>query len=212
MKPSDLLNLVPEIAKIYDEPFTDNSQLLMVIFSRLAKQHVTVALSGDAGDGTFGGYNSYYLIQRLWDNIDKLHNFLRNKLSSLLTTITPKQSNLLLGWLFNKINKPALPDKLYKLGERLNNVDSFESLYLAYVSEINDPNKLIKDLNNLPEYLLGNITQWPKTDNTIEKLMALDTLTYFTNDILVKVDCAAMSTSLELRVPFLDHNLVEYAW
>uniref|UniRef100_A5WC05 asparagine synthase (glutamine-hydrolyzing) n=1 Tax=Psychrobacter sp. (strain PRwf-1) TaxID=349106 RepID=A5WC05_PSYWF len=212
MKPDDLLDLVPEIAKIYDEPFADSSQLPTTIVSRLAKQHVTVALSGDAGDETFGGYSRYYLIQKLWKSLDKLPHPLRNKLSTLLTTVTPEQSNLLLGWLFSRVNQESLADKLYKLGERLENVDSFESLYLAYVSEINNPTQLIKGLNSLPQYLLGNIDEWPELNHPIEKLMALDTLTYLTDDILVKVDRAAMSASLELRAPFLDHNLVEYAW
>lgn len=212
MKPSDLLDLVPEIARVYDEPFSDSSQLPTTIVSRLAKQHVTVALSGDAGDETFGGYSRYYLIQKLWSYIDKLPNTLRKNLSRLLTTITPEQSNLLLGWLFSRINRSSLPDKLYKLGERLENVDSFEELYLAYISEINDPIKLVKGLSSLPEYLLGDLKSWPELDNPIEKLMAIDSLTYLTDDILVKVDRAAMSASLELRAPFLDHNLVEYAW
>lgn len=212
MKPSDLLNLVPDIAKIYDEPFADSSQLPTTIVSRLAKQHVTVALSGDAGDETFGGYSRYYLMQKLWNKIDKLPDAIRSRLNDLLTTVTPEQSNFLLGWLFNMINQPTLPDKLYKLGERLENVKSFEELYLAYVSEINDSTKIIKDLDSLPEYLLGTLKNWPKIDHPIEKLMAIDTLTYLTDDILVKVDRAAMSTSLELRAPFLDHDLVEYAW
>lgn len=212
MKPDDLLDLIPEIAKIYDEPFADSSQLPTTIVSRLAKQHVTVALSGDAGDETFGGYSRYYLIQKLWDNLDKLPHPLLNKLSTLLTTVTPEQSNLLLGWFFRRVNQSSLPDKLYKLGERLGNVDSFQSLYLAYVSEINNPTQLVKGLDSLPQYLLGSINEWPELNNPIEKLMALDTLTYLTDNILVKVDRAAMSASLELRAPFLDHNLVEYAW
>lgn len=212
MQPDDLLDLVPEIAKIYDEPFADSSQLPTTIVSRLAKQHVTVALSGDAGDETFGGYSRYYLIQKLWNNLDKLPHPLLNKLSTLLTTLTPEQSNLLLGWLFSRVNQTSLPDKLYKLGERLENVESLESLYLAYVSEINNPTQLVKGLNSLPQYLLGSINEWPDLNNPIERLMALDTLTYLTDDILVKVDRAAMAASLELRAPFLDHNLVEYAW
>lgn len=212
MKPSDLLDLVPEIAKIYDEPFADSSQLPTTIVSRLAQQHVSVALSGDAGDETFGGYSRYYLIEMLWNNINKLPRLLRNRLSRLLTIVTPEQSSLLLGWLFSRVNQTYLPDKLYKLGERLQDVESFEELYLSYVSEINDPTKLLKDLSSVPQYLLGSTNEWPKANNAVEKLMAVDTQTYLTDDILVKVDRAAMSTSLELRAPFLDHNLVEYAW
>ena len=212
MKPSDLLNLVPDISKIYDEPFADSSQLPTTVVSRLAKQYVTVALSGDAGDETFGGYSRYYLMHKLWSKLDKLPDGMLNRLSNLLTAVTPEQSNFLLGWLFSRINQPTLPDKLYKLGERLENVKSFEELYLSYISELNDPTKLIKGLDSSSEYLLGSPKNWPKINHPIEKMMAIDTLTYLTDDILVKVDRAAMSTSLELRAPFLDHNLVEYAW
>lgn len=212
MKPSDLLDLVPDIAKIYDEPFADDSQLPTSIVSRLAKQHVTVALSGDAGDEIFGGYSRYYLLDQIWDKISILPYSLRNRLTKLLIIIKPEQSDLLLGWLFNKLNHPSLPDKIYKLGERLENVNSLEELYLSYVSEIREPINLIKDLDGLPEYLLGSPEHWPKTAHPIEKLMSIDTLTYLTDGILVKVDRAAMSTSLELRAPFLDHNLVKYVW
>lgn len=212
MKPSDLLDLVPDIAKIYDEPFADDSQLPTTIVSRLAKQHVTVALSGDAGDEIFGGYSRYYLLDQIWDKISILPYSLRNRLTKLLIIIKPEQSDLLLRWLFNKLNHSSLPDKIYKLGERLENVNSLEELYLSYVSEIREPINLIKDLDGLPEYLLGSPEHWPKTAHPIEKLMSIDTLTYLTDAILVKVDRAAMSTSLELRAPLLDHNLVKYAW
>lgn len=212
MKPNELLELVPDIAKIYDEPFADSSQLPMTIVSRLAQQHVTVALTGDAGDETFGGYSRYYLLQTLWYKINKLPNIIRDRLISLLTFITPEQYDLILGWLFDLINQPTLPDKLYKLGQRLENVNSIEELYLAYATENNNPKKFIKDLNSMPDYLLEDIKNWPNTNHSIEKMMAIDTLTYLPDDILVKVDRAAMSTSLELRAPFLDHSLIEYAW
>lgn len=212
MKPSDLLELVPDIAKIYDEPFADKSQLPTTIVSRLAKKHVTVVLSGDAGDEIFGGYSRYYLIQNLWSKLDKLPKMARKSLSELLTTFSPEQSNLLFGWFFKLIDRPTLPDKVYKLGERLAQVNGLDELYLAYITELNNPEKFIKGLNVTPEYFLGDTLNWPNINNPIERMMAIDTLTYLTDNILVKVDRAAMSTSLELRAPFLDHNVVEYAW
>lgn len=212
MTPDDLLELVPEIAKIYDEPFADSSQLPTTIVSRLAKQHVTVALSGDASDEIFGGYSRYYLIEKIWKDLDKLPAVIRNRVGSLLKILTPEQLNRIFGKLFKVTKQPHLADKLYKLGQRLEGIHSIEELYLSYITENKEPQRLLKDLNELPKYKLGDPKSWLKTYNPIEKMMAIDTLSYLIDDILVKVDRAAMSASLEIRVPFLDHNLVEYAW
>lgn len=212
MQPSDLLDLVPDIAKIYDEPFADSSQLPTTIVSRLAKQHVTVALSGDAGDETFAGYSRYYLVLKMWNYLQKFPSPVRKSLNKILTTLKPEQVNSGMGWLFKVLGQEHLSDKLYKLGERLEGITSIEGLYLSYLKELNKPESLIKGYSQSPEYNLGNPKAWPKLSNPIEKMMAVDTLTYLVDDILVKVDRAAMSTSLELRAPFLDHNLVEYAW
>lgn len=212
MKPSDLLELVPHIAKIYDEPFADSSQLPTTIVSRLAKQHVTVALSGDAGDEILAGYNRYYLVLKIWNNLQKMPPLVRKNIGKLLTLLTPEQLNACFGWIFKGMKQPYLGDKLYKLGERLKKVSSIEELYLAYLTECNEPEGLLKDFSEQFYYNLGNIEDWPNISNPIEKMMAIDSLSYLVDDILVKVDRAAMSTSLELRAPFLDHNIVEYVW
>lgn len=211
MTPADLLELVPEIAKVYDEPFADSSQLPTTLVCRLAKQHVTVALSGDAGDELFGGYNRYFFATKVWDSYRLVPSAVRKTLLSSIFLLKPKTWDATLGNLVKKRGIVHLGDKLYKLGQRLQGVENFNELYLSLVTEKFYLNNLLKNNHDLP-YLLKDESKWPKLSDNVEKMMALDTLTYLNDDILVKVDRAAMSTSLELRAPFLSHPVFEYAW
>ena len=203
MKPQDIINLVPQMAKIYDEPFADSSQLPTTMVMQLVKEKVTVALSGDAGDELFAGYSRYFLVIKLWSIFKWIPVELRGKM-------------VLFAWLSEKlstfIKKSNLTDKLYKLSERLKNVKSFNDLYYSYLTEIQNTSSIVLGSSENINYLLGDQVRWPKLENPIEKMMALDTLTYLTDDILVKVDRAAMASSLEVRVPFLSHVLAEFVW
>ncbi|MGP4715560.1 asparagine synthase (glutamine-hydrolyzing) [Psychrobacter sp. T6-6] len=213
MTPNDMLELVPEISKIYDEPFADSSQLPTTIVSRLAKQHVSVALSGDAGDEIFGGYNRYFLAPKVWDIYSKFPLSLRSLMLRSAFILKPKQWDRLFGRLFKKKGISFFGDKLYKLAQRLEGVNDFNDLYVSLITEKHHLSRILKfKTNEKSAYLLDNKDQWPKLDNNVERMMALDTLTYMTDDILVKVDRASMSTSLELRAPFLSHHIAEYAW
>ncbi|WP_201537885.1 asparagine synthase (glutamine-hydrolyzing) [Psychrobacter immobilis] len=213
MTPDDMLELVPEIAKIYDEPFADSSQLPTTIVCRLAKQHVTVALSGDAGDEIFGGYNRYFLATKVWSVYRAFPAPFRKYMLKSVFLLKPDQWDKMFGSLFRKKGIVFFGDKLYKLAQRLEGVNSFDDLYLSLITEKHHLSKVLnKDLDDDLIYLLNDKKSWPSTASKVEKMMALDTLTYLTDDILTKVDRAAMSTSLELRAPFLSHPIAEYAW
>ena len=213
MTPDDMLELVPEIAKIYDEPFADSSQLPTTIVSRLAKQHVTVALSGDAGDEIFGGYNRYFFATKVWSVYRAFPAPLRKYMLKSVFLLKPVQWDKIFGGLFRKKGIVFFGDKLYKLAQRLEGVNSFDDLYLSLVTEKHHLHKILnKDLDDDLIYLLNDKKSWPNTASKVERMMAVDTLTYLTDDILTKVDRAAMSTSLELRAPFLSHPIAEYAW
>ena len=208
----DALSVIPLLSNIYDEPFADSSQIPTYLVSKLTQSHVTVSLSGDGGDEVFGGYNRYIFANNIWDNLKPCPNFLRFGIKNILTSISPtKYDNLnkflkLLG--HSSINN--LGDKIYKFAELLNVNNEFD-VYLNLVSQWTNTNDLILNSSE-PLTTITNFNSWPKLDNYTHWMMAIDTLTYLPDDILTKVDRAGMATSLETRIPFLDHNLVEMAW
>ncbi|HGS5349466.1 TPA: asparagine synthase (glutamine-hydrolyzing) [Vibrio cholerae] len=187
----DALDLVPRLPDIYCEPFADSSQLPTFLVSRMAKQHVTVALSGDGGDELFGGYNPYQFAPRVWSTLQRLPLPLRQIACRLLSGL-------------------PLPDKLEKL-LRVLPVKNKEQFYQILTSHWDNPWQLVNGGNEYPT-LINSTAQWPKTDSFEHWMMAMDASQYMTDDILVKVDRAAMANSLETRVPLLDHRVVELAW
>lgn len=187
----DALDLVPRLPDIYCEPFADSSQLPTFLVSRMAKQHVTVALSGDGGDELFGGYNPYQFAPRLWSKLQLLPLPLRQIAYRLLSGL-------------------PLPDKLEKLLRVLPAKDK-EQFYQILMSHWDNPGQLVIGGNEYPT-LINSTEQWPKADSFEHWMMAMDAGQYMTDDILVKVDRAAMANSLETRVPLLDHRVVELAW
>lgn len=187
----DALDLVPRLPDIYCEPFADSSQLPTFLVSRMAKEHVTVALSGDGGDELFGGYNPYQFAPRVWGKLKYLPLPLRQIAYHLLAGL-------------------PLPDKLSKL-LAVFPAKNREHFYQILMSHWDKPNQLVIGSHNLPT-LLNSADQWPKTDSFEQWMMAMDTGQYMSDDILVKVDRAAMANSLETRVPLLDHRIVELAW
>lgn len=187
----DALDLVPHLPDIYCEPFADSSQLPTFLVSRMAKQHVTVALSGDGGDELFGGYNPYQFAPRVWGKLKVLPLPLRQIAFRLLSGL-------------------SLPDKLAKLLRVLPAKDK-EQFYHILMSHWDNPEQLVIGGHTRPT-LINSPSQWPRTDSFEHWMMAMDAGQYMTDDILVKVDRAAMSNSLETRVPLLDHRVVELAW
>ncbi|WP_201546805.1 asparagine synthase (glutamine-hydrolyzing) [Psychrobacter immobilis] len=210
----DALTVIPKLSSIYCEPFSDSSQIPTFLVSQLASQHVTVALSGDGGDELFGGYNRYLMAQQVWNKNRKLPRPMRRLASTTLTAFAPKSWDAM----FTTLN-PILPkglrlsapgDKAHKLAGVLN-IDSEQDFYQSLTSHWQQPETLVIGAKE-PSTLISDINCWPKTDSFQHAMMAMDAQTYMADDILVKVDRAAMANSLETRVPMLDHRIVELAW
>jgi len=212
--PQEAMGVIPRLPELYDEPFADSSQIPTFLVAQLARQHVTVSLSGDGGDELFGGYNRYFLVDRLWRRIGWMPKGLRTSLSSLLTALPPKYWNHLFSvfsHLLPRRYRYANPgDKLHKLAEVLNAAEP-EAIYYALVSHWKTPSSLVLGTTE-PPTVLTQEQPWLQGADFRHRMMALDTLSYLPDDILVKVDRVAMGVSLETRVPLLDHRLVEFAW
>ncbi|MBJ6983006.1 asparagine synthase (glutamine-hydrolyzing) [Luteimonas sp. MC1572] len=207
----DALALVPRMPAMYDEPFADSSQLPTHLVMKLARQHVTVALSGDAGDEMFGGYNRYFLGPKTWDRIRWMPPVLRRAFGAALTALPATTVNRMFGPVAGRAGIALPGDKAHKLGARLTGVRSLDDLYVSLVSEWPDPAGTAVG-GHMPPNLLDDRLRWPKLGDPVARMMALDGLTYLPDDILVKVDRASMAVSLETRAPFLDRDVMEFAW
>jgi asparagine synthase (glutamine-hydrolysing) len=208
------MDVIPRLPSLYCEPFADASQIPTFLVSRLARQYVTVALSGDGGDELFGGYQRYALGQRVWGQVSQLPLALRRALARSVTALPPPRWNQLLGPLRRLLPKPWLStnlgDKLHKGAELLAARTSTE-LYRSLVTHWPEPGVLVLGSHEPPTVLSDPALQ-PVTDHFLHQMMALDLMSYLPDDILVKVDRAAMGVSLETRVPLLDHRVVEFSW
>lgn len=185
----EALDVVADLAQMYDEPFCDSSQIPTYLVSKMARQHVTGALSGDGGDEIFTGYNSYILTHKAQTLVNKIPHSFQAPLASVLG----------LG------NKLVKNNNLNRLNQLLNK-DYFD-YYLNIMSDFVAKQNLIKNIDLYP-------SKWwrePSSGNLIAYLQDLDRCGYLPDDILVKVDRAAMYTSLETRAPFLNHKVVEFA-
>lgn len=210
----EALSVIPLMPDIYDEPFSDASQIPTFLVSRLARQHVTVALSGDGGDEVFAGYNRYQITSQLWRDLERVPRPLRRVLAKCLTTISPDGWNsffsnlgLARGGLAGVAN---LGDKLHK-GAAVLSSSSVDELYRGLVSHWKDPASVVIGGREPATLLTDGLAALHGVDG-VSRMMALDALTYLPDDVLFKVDRAAMSVSLETRIPFLDHRVLEFAW
>ncbi|HEX8654760.1 MAG TPA: asparagine synthase (glutamine-hydrolyzing) [Allosphingosinicella sp.] len=214
VSPADAMAVIPRLGAIYDEPFADSSQIPTFLVSQLARRDVTVSLSGDAGDELFGGYNRHRMVAGPWRRLSRIPRPLRGAAARGLSAVSPERWNRIaaaLDPLLPRGAKMRLPgDKIHKAAGVLAS-RSVDDLYRGLISFWRDPAAVVRGgseaagtLNGLAPRLAGL--------NDAERMMALDMLTYLPDDILAKVDHAAMSVSLETRVPFLDHRVVELAW
>jgi asparagine synthase (glutamine-hydrolysing) len=217
---SDAQSLIPKLPSLYDEPFADSSQIPTHFVSIAARQEVTVSLSGDAGDELFGGYNRYLWAPNLWNKIKWMPFNARKVAGATLNTISiPAWDSI--GQIYNYLSSNGkqvaqLGDKIHKTARRLQTVHSIDELYKNLVSEWPNPEDLVLEregeLSHPSIDLLNENIPDAGMDQPESRMMYWDTISYMTDDILCKVDRAAMGVSLETRVPFLDHRIAELAW
>ncbi|WP_114390298.1 asparagine synthase (glutamine-hydrolyzing) [Notoacmeibacter marinus] len=207
---AETLATVPDLPAIWDEPFADSSQIPTLLLSRLTREKVTVALSGDAGDELFFGYDRYDVGSKLQTRLDRLPAAITRGAAGVLEAVPIQAIDGLVRHLPKRFRYHALGDRLAKLGTVLNNAEQ-RNLYRALVSQFQAPATLVPGATEAAT-LLSQPGNWPHLEDFREMMMYLDTLTYLPGDILTKVDRASMAASLEARVPFLDHKLVEFAW
>jgi asparagine synthase (glutamine-hydrolysing) len=207
---NEAMAVIPKLPTIYDEPFSDSSQIPTFLVAQLARQSVTVSLSGDAGDELFGGYSRYTMAQSMWARIARIPRPMRWAAARAMTSISPQAWTRMHKALRRGDSERAFGDKLHK-GANVLGSATIDGLYTGLVSHWDDPASVVLGSREPPTFLTGNRPDIAALD-PIEQMMALDFLSYMTDDILTKVDRAAMAVSLETRVPMLDHRVIEYAW
>ncbi len=214
LNPKDALDVIPDLGRIYSEPFADASQIPTYLLARFARSRVKVALSGDGGDELFGGYNRHWLVPQVRSINRFLPSCIRRRIASRLLSIemsTWERASKRLSRLGLRLGDPSLTSNRVQKFAPLIALDTTQDLYTKLVSHWDRESFLMPDSTEAV-CLLDQPLRWPELDNCSERLMALDTLTYLPDDILVKVDRAAMAVSLEVRVPFLDPRVVAFAW
>ncbi|HYD06900.1 MAG TPA: asparagine synthase (glutamine-hydrolyzing) [Reyranella sp.] len=205
VRPEDALAVIPQLPTIYTEPFADSSQIPTFLVSRMARNHVTVALSGDGGDEMFGGYNRHRYAHTTWPAIARVPRSLRVLAGRALSAISPARWDAMIG---GRINVALFGDKVLKTADVIASV-SAEELYERLISANSASNDLLAfDSEDGGPRAMSKLPGW----SLAERMMLVDALGYLPGDILTKVDRASMAVSLEARVPFLDPEVVAFAW
>ncbi len=204
------MDVIPKLPSIYDEPFSDSSQIPSYLVSELAKQQVKVVLSGDGGDELFCGYNRYVIGEKLWNVFNLMPLFFRKALLFGINSISPQNWNKL-SKIMPGLNKYSnIGDKIHKSAIVLES-KSVDEMYYMICSHWQNPNDIVIN-GNEPGTFLNEFKPNLKGLNSQEKMMVLDLITYLPDDILVKIDRAAMASSIETRIPLLDHKLIKHVW
>lgn len=212
--PQEAMDVVPRLPALYDEPFGDSSQVPTFLVSQLARRSVAVSLSGDGGDEMLGGYNRYFLGQRLWNAMSPFPIAARRLMATGMRRVPVRRWDAL----YRKA-AVALPakyrlrvpgDKIHKLAGILD-VGSAEAMYRELVTHWHEPAGMVIG-GHEPDTVLTVREGWPDVPTFVQRMMYLDVVSYLSDDIMVKVDRASMGVSLESRAPFLDHRLAEVAW
>lgn len=188
----DAIDVVPGLAYMFGEPFADSSQIPTYLVSRMTREHVTVSLSGDGGDELFCGYTSYESVSRIWNKMKNIPYFIRKPCSGLV------------------LHSPLAKNPVYRTKGTLLGAKGPGRLY--EISYETDP--LTKRISRTHDYCPYKYNEFEEgcLEEVNHNVMLMDMLMYHPDDILVKVDRAAMAVSLETRVPMLDKDVVEFAW
>lgn len=207
------LDVIPHLPTVYDEPFGDSSAIPTHLVSRLAREHVTVSLSGDGGDELFGGYSRYFnhKTESLWRVGQRIPRFLRPAITTALRSPVSQLVDTILHPLTHALERPleksvaARCSLIANLFESTTHSDYYRTI-TSYWNLDTVPSSDKNLAYGYHDHHLSMITE------PVQQMMAHDSVTYLPDDILVKVDRAAMAVSLETRAPLLDHRVVELAW
>lgn len=204
----EAMSVIPSLPAIYDEPFADSSQIPTLLVSKMAKQHVTVALSGDGGDELFGGYQRYFVSERILPQVVRWPLAIRLAVAAGIEKFGAENWQRTYQAATLGKGKMLVGERALKLASLIKE-PSFIEGYRNLISSWDRPHDLV--LNGNSKSLLFDEVAIASM-SSIEKMMYLDLMTYLPGDILTKVDRASMAVSLEARVPFLDHRVFEFAW
>ncbi|HVM05330.1 MAG TPA: asparagine synthase (glutamine-hydrolyzing) [Acidimicrobiales bacterium] len=212
--PDEALDLIPSLPERYDEPFSDPSQLPTTLMCVVARRHVTVCLSGDGGDEVFAGYNRHVYGERAWRRAAAVPFPARRVLARAILAGAPSAWDARVArWgrcLPPRLRVANAGDKAHKLARLLGAADA-DDAYRALITQWERPQDLV-GAGPVPTTLLDVPERWPRFPDLTRRMMFLDTAVSLPDDMLTKVDRASMSVALEVRVPLLDHRVVELAW
>jgi len=204
LTPAEMCAVIPELPKIWDEPFAGESQIPTLLLARLARQHVTVALSGDGGDECFGGYAGHFMLDR-FATLFGLPSSMRRSASSIFSKLTPQVLEEIFRIILPSRLRPALNGGNVQKFARVLGAADEEERYIQLTTFGSQPVALdpggAEMAPDIPTLLDG-----------VGKIMYRDMASYLTSDILVKLDRATMAVSLEGRCPFLDDRVVQFIW
>jgi asparagine synthase (glutamine-hydrolysing) len=207
--PNEAAAVIPKLPQIYDEPFADSSQIPTFLVSRLTRQHVTVSLSGDGGDELFAGYSRYVFGEALWNRMRWFPRWVRWGTSKVLQGPSARSWDRLLGWAIpSRLRSSVSGHRVHRLAEVLRCSD-FDDMYVRLVSLGAHADSIVLDATPRST---GDRFESGEDSTCLNRMRRFDIAHYLPDDLLVKVDRASMSVSLESRAPMLDHRLVEFAW
>ena len=205
----EAIDVVTRLPEMYDEPFADSSQIPTFLVSALARKHVTVALSGDAGDELFGGYNRYLAAGANWGRIERLPLGARRVMSRAALSVRPASYDRA-GAFVQKLGvarglKGGFGNRLHKAARAIGCASS-DDLYRQLTTHWEPESLLVSPPTESPGLVI------PNDFSVAERMMIADTMNYLPSDILTKVDRASMAVALECRVPFLSPDVYRFAW
>lgn len=206
---AEVLEVIESLGGIYDEPFGDSSQVPTFMVSELARQDVTVVLSGDGGDELFAGYNRHAWVPSIWRQLDRVPSPVRSGGARLASQVPPSWWDRAALALPERRRPRQLGLKMAKVVGIADADDEYE-VFNRLVSHWQDPNRLVRGAIE-PSTIHSDPARWPADTDIVGHMTAVDTVTYLPDDVLTKVDRATMAVSLEGRVPLLDRSIVEFA-
>lgn len=210
IEPHHAVDVLPTVAGLYDEPFSDSSQIPTYLVSQLARERVTVALSGDGGDECFAGYRRYPIGLQLWSEVDRIPAWLRRGASSGLCLLSSEAWDRASRLLPQAMRPAALGMRVHRLAGRIRSSTATE-IYASLLSMWRTPADIVIN-GHEPLSAALDLSLERQLPDMLDRMQYVDTLSYLPDDILTKVDRASMGVSLECRVPLLDHRVVEFAW